>query len=149
MTSIHSTMCPNIQYCYYLKLKVATSGNVFFKASGSSCFNILIATNNNQFRNLSCPAEPLGPLKQVWIAPAPPHVFAMLPPAVMRNGSIVHCGRPIGSVGLMPGACIATSVPDPYPPCGTTMCMITNDQWTPGTSPEWVGKKGAQAESLI
>lgn len=145
-TSIHSTMCPNIQNRYYFKLKVTTAGNVFSKASGSSRFNFLMASHNAAFEGLPCPSEPEGPVNTVWIAPAPANVFSMLPPAVSSDGSIVPCGRPIGYVGQMAGAHVAVSLPDPKPQLGSPNCVITSADWKPGTSPQWVGEEGLSPE---
>lgn len=146
-TSLHSTLCPNIQNAYYFKLKVATSGNVFSKASGDSRYNFLMADNNRDFEGLTCPAEPEGPLNQIWTAPAPPNIFSMLPPAATKDGSIVYCGRAIGPVGQMPGAHQLPSMSlIEKVPLLSHISVIKPDEWSPGVTPKWVTEEGLNPE---
>jgi hypothetical protein len=147
VTSLHSTSCPNIQVGYRIKVRLSTTGNIFTKSTGSSKYPILMADRNQAFEALPVPVEPEGPLNQICIAPAPPHVFAMLPPALTPDGKVLpFCGQYIGPVSKMPGAFIAPHVSEPNSVPGTfwvsPTSIVSENEWKPGQVPAWVTNEG-------
>jgi hypothetical protein len=148
LTSLHSSFCPNIQNAYMFKVKVSAKSNAFSKATGTTKMPILMANRHANFA-VEMPAEAQGPLNQLWLAPAPPNVFDMLPPALSSDvgKSIPSFGgsQPIGFVSAMPGAFIAPHVSEAKLPNysdQSSYSFITEDLWKPGQTPAWVKSEG-------
>lgn len=139
--SLHSTYSPLIQNGYRIGVKLATSGNVFSKASGSTRYMITLANRYSEFETLVPPVEPEGPLGKLISAPAPPDIATKLVPAPTTDGKTVVCaGQAFGSVAAYPGAFYPAQaiVPTMFAGFSHASFYPTIDEWQPGKVPSWL-----------
>jgi hypothetical protein len=149
--SLHSSFSPLIQSAYRVKVKLATSGNVFTKAWGSSKFLVFMSSRNLQYPHLSPPPEPQGALNELVTAPAPADMWTKIVPGpwdgtmpdtgnVLQKGNLTPAhplpasgpGR-IGSVASLPGAIkpIQAIIKEGHG-------LVSDLAWTMGRIPGWI-----------
>ena len=140
--SIHCTLSPLIQNSYSIKVKLATAGNIFTKASGETKYPVVVSDRALIIPGVKAPVEPMGQLGRIITAPAPPGIHPLLVPTQTLNGKEPICaGRALGEIAAYPGAVMpiqAICKVDGPEWRWVKHCLITEADWTPGTVPSWI-----------